>query len=74
MEVKMEVKGEVNSLRSRELKGTISIHVLKLSSSLFAGLTSCLTPYLTSIYNSRKLNEIYNQAIYSPHSHSSMEL
>ena len=63
MEVKTEVK--VDTTKKQQLE---------LSSSLFAGLTSCLTPYLTSIYNSRKLNEIYNQAIYSPHSHSSMGL
>ena len=72
MEVKTEVK--VDTTKKQQLE---------LSSSLFAGLTSCLTPYLTSIYNSRKLNEIYNsrklneiynQAIYSRRSHSSMEL
>ena len=63
MEVKTEVK--VDTTKKQQLE---------LSSSLFAGLTSCLTPYLTSIYNSRKLNEIYNQAIISRRSHSSMEL
>ena len=61
MEVKMEVKMEVNSLRSWELKWTIvnetaSIQSYRPARSALLPASAGFTPYLTSFYNSRNLN------------------
>ena len=67
-EVKMEVKVEVNSLRSWKLKRTIPSGFPRIQSyrparsALLPASSAGLTPYLTSSYNFRDLNFLNFQA------------